>query len=182
VSWFVACAFCDWLSRREGLEPCYRPNADGQYAAGMRPAPFHVLRNGWRLPTEAEWEYAARAGSGGPRFFGRADGLLGRYAWTINNSGDHLHPVGLLRPNDFGLFDVLGNAHEWAGDPYSAVYPPGPRPDFGPVGAVHAEDNHVLRGGAFNLPENRLRSAYRYQIIPGNSPGSCGFRLVRTLK
>ncbi len=185
VSWFFAAAFCNWLSEREGIPPsewCYEPNAEGKYAAGMRPAPFHVCRTGWRLPTEAEWEVAARAGCPGLRFFGDADGLLTRYAWTPANSGDAPHPVGELRPNDWGLFDVLGNVHEWADDAYSEAYPPGPRLDFGLTGSVEADEDHVLRGGAYNLPENRLRSAYRFNLVPKNRPGSCGFRLARTLR
>jgi serine/threonine protein kinase/formylglycine-generating enzyme required for sulfatase activity len=180
VTWHQAAGFCNWLSDQERIPPdqwCYRPAAGG----GFEPVPGHLDRTGYRLPTEAEWEHAARAGCPGPRFFGDADTLLTRYAWGPDNARDRPHPVAELRPNDFGLFDVLGNALEWTDDRYADPYPTGPTLDVGGMRPSPRKD-FVLRGGAYNLAPARLRSAYRYNLVPVNTTGSCGFRLCRTVQ
>ena len=92
---------------------CYEPNEAGAYAEGMT-IPADVLqRTGYRLPTEAEWEYACRAGAVTSRYYGARVDLLGAYAWYHANSQDHAWPCGSLFPNDLGLFDMLGNMYEW---------------------------------------------------------------------
>ena len=111
--------YCNWLSEKEGIPEdqwCYEQTAGGKYAAGMKIKRNHLKLTGYRLPTEAEWEYACRAGSVVGRYYGRTEELLPRYGWYQKNAEDHAWPVGRLRPNDLGLFDTLGNALEWVED------------------------------------------------------------------
>jgi formylglycine-generating enzyme required for sulfatase activity len=135
VLWYDAAAYCNWLSEQEGIDKkewCYLPNKDGAYAEGMKLAPDYLRREGYRLPSEAEWEYACRAGAVTSRYYGDTEELLGKYAWYTKNSQDRGMlpgeagklgvPGGCLKPNDFGLFDMLGNALEWCQESI-AYYP-----------------------------------------------------------
>jgi formylglycine-generating enzyme required for sulfatase activity len=148
----------------------------------MRARPGHLGLAGYRLPTEAEWEYACRAGMEAARPYGRSVELMTRYGWSLRNSGNRAHPVGRLKPNGLGLFDTLGNVMEWVDDPPRPadpcravdVEPPG-RPAYtGPA------DRHP-RGGAFTSPPGLLRSGCRF-LNPGDyRQGVVGFRLARTV-
>ena len=122
-TWYIAASYCNWLSEQEGLPKdqwCYLPNEAGAYAEGMT-IPADVLqRTGYRLPTEAEWEFACRSGTVTSRYFGLSIELLGKYAWYQSNSKEHAWSCGSLLPNELGLFDMLGNMFEWCQDSVNA--------------------------------------------------------------
>ncbi|HKA08201.1 MAG TPA: formylglycine-generating enzyme family protein, partial [Gemmataceae bacterium] len=128
VTWYEAAEYCNWLSKQEGIPEsqwCYLPNPHGKYAEGMKLAPDYLQRRGYRLPTEAEWEYCCRAGTSTARYYGRSEELLPKYAWSLRNAKEHAWPVGSLKPNDFGLFDMHGNAWSWCSDSYLHYKPGG---------------------------------------------------------
>jgi formylglycine-generating enzyme required for sulfatase activity len=129
----------------------------------------------FRLPTEAEWEYAARAGTTGD--YGSA-GVLDDLGWYHGNAGGRTHPVGEKAPNVWGLHDMHGNVWEWVADWYSASYyaaSPTSDPTGPPVGA-----GRVLRGGSWLYFANFARSAYRIIFVPSYRLSDFGFRLART--
>jgi formylglycine-generating enzyme required for sulfatase activity len=133
----------------------------------------------YRLPTEAEWEYAARAGSTSTYYFGDDFSQFGAHAWYHANSDETTHPVGQKRPNAWGLYDMIGNVWEWTGDWYGQSYyanspsvdPTGP--SSGPV--------RVLRGCGWSLIAGRCRSARRAMSDPNNRVGTFGFRVAISL-
>jgi formylglycine-generating enzyme required for sulfatase activity len=140
--------------------------------------------NIYRLPTEAEWEYAARAGSTGEFFFGNDGSALAQYAWYGDNSDQHTHAVGLKKPNPWGLYDIYGNVMEWVQD-WGAVYPakestdPG-GPSSGP-GRIARGCDWYSRGLGPRAPVS-CRSAYREWFPPGNIKEILGFRLAISIQ
>ena len=121
MTWYEAAAYCNWLSEQEGIPKeqwCYEPNEKGNYGPGMKAKDKYLELSGYRLPTEAEWEYACRAGTVTSRYYGLSDTLLAQYAWYEANGQNRTWPVGSLKPNDFGLFDMHGNAWDWCDDSY----------------------------------------------------------------
>jgi len=152
VNWYAAVEFCQKLSAQEGVE--------------------------YRLPTEAEWEYARRAGTTTAFSFGADESQLGKYAWYRANSGDTTHPVGEKLPNGWGLYDMHGNVFEWCQDWYGAYE--SLRVVSDPTGSASGE-GRVLRGGAFNYPPRLVRAAVRSDVyLPGFRIRNVGFRLART--
>ncbi len=192
LSWFEAAAYCNWLSKQEGIPEdqwCYVPIDKGAAGQGMRVRPDFLSLSGYRLPTEAEWEYACLAGAVTSRYYGETEELLGRHAWYTKNSLDRgmLLP-GSLRPNDRGLFDMLGNAGEWCQDPifYYPSGSPGGQSEY----RGHEEDikdisdsiSRLLRGGALSDQPRRVRSAYRNWDVPANLNNNVGLRPARTFR
>lgn len=134
----------------------------------------------YRLPTEAEWEYAVRAGTTTKYFFGDDKELLAQYGWYAKNSGNRTHPVGQLKPNPWGLYDVYGNVWEWLQDLYDENYYQY-SPDIDPPGPSEGI-NRAVRGGGWNVIARFCRSANRDWYAPDNRLGRLGFRLVRTME
>jgi formylglycine-generating enzyme required for sulfatase activity len=187
VSWWDAVRFCNALSRMSGLEPVYRlqaafPPSSGlptapDFLAGSDPADLDDLpadflhtaadaivwdrsADGYRLPTEAEWEHACRAGTTGPRY-----GELGDIAWYRDNSSGHAHDVGGKQPNSWGLHDMLGNVWDWCWDVYDAeVY----------------GSYRVLRGGGWFDEHWSCRASVRRRSHPTFRVDDVGFRLARS--
>ena len=126
MTWYEAAEYCNWLSEKEGISAdqwCYEPNDQGKFAEGMRAKDKYLTLTGYRLPTEAEWEFACRAGTITRFYFGQNDALLANYAWyRAQQQSDRTWPVASLKPNDFGLFDMLGNVWHWCECPPRA-YP-----------------------------------------------------------
>jgi eukaryotic-like serine/threonine-protein kinase len=193
VTWYEAAAYCNWLTGKDKK----LSKDDCVYAENIRPGmklfPDALERHGYRLPTEAEMEYFSRASTTTSRPFGESDELLPRFSWTWLNSGDQLHPVAMLLPNELGLFDVLGNAYEWCHDGqhdnFKIAYTPYPdgsidNPAGDPDERRPTLDNDTwrfMRGGAFCFAPASSRSAARYTVYVTMNLPYTGFRVVRTL-
>ncbi|QDU28866.1 Serine/threonine-protein kinase PknB [Anatilimnocola aggregata] len=172
IVWNEAVAYCNWLSEQENLEPCYRQDVNT----------WHFLpgKNGYRLPSEAEWEYACRAGTATTYSFGDDVALLEQYGWFSTNSGGRAHAVGTKPANSFGLHDMHGNLIEWCQDFYDEKSYETPGAD-GPQ-RVNPDSNRVLRGGLWAGSASQCRSAFRYQYLPYGRFSGHGFRVVRNLE
>ena len=181
VSWYDALEYVNKLSESEGLEMCYmlsgcsgRPGA-GDYRCSQVSWPKGLDCEGYRLPTEAEWEYAARGGTTGVRY-----GSLDDIAWYDGNSRDKTQPVGRKQANAYGLYDMLGNVWEWTWDAYGD-YSSDEQTD--PIAGGLTQTGSVrraLRGCSWNLDARYCRAAVRFWDSPGNRATSLGLRAARS--
>jgi formylglycine-generating enzyme required for sulfatase activity len=180
VSWQVAAAYCNWLTEQElgkkaaETQRCYKPNWEGKYAAEMDVEGDFRRRQGYRPPTEAELEYACRAGTNTRWSHGDAEELLERFARYKKNGTS---PVGSLKPNNFGLFDMHGNVYEWCQDWYD-TYPANAKLD--PLGPTVGRER-VIRGASSGYIAEELRSARRRAVEPRDHWPFIGFRLAQSL-
>ena len=164
LNWYDAVDYCNWLSEREELERCY---------TGYDP---DMTKNGYRLPTEAEWEYACRAGSNTLYYWG--DEMDGDCCWYEDNSENRLHPAGQKKPNGFGLYDMAGNIWEWCNDRYDKNYY-SVSPYMNPYGPLEGS-YRVGRGGHWDVEAWFCRSAFRRCSCPDTGSFLLGFRLCRS--
>ena len=185
IEWYDAVLWCNALSEMDGLTPCYYTDAlatvyrSGKVDINNVNVDWDV--DGYRLPTEAEWEYAYRAGTTTLYYWGDGSTLadINLYAWYDENSGVMTHRVGKRLPNDFVLYDMSGNVWEWCWD-WSAAYSGDEQTD--PHGPDATGSFRVLRGGSWDGGAGILRSAGRFGIAPGGDAGSLGFRPCRAVE
>jgi formylglycine-generating enzyme required for sulfatase activity len=201
VTWYEAAQYCNWLSKQEGIpesEWSY-PTDFNQIKDGMELPQDYLRRTGYRMLTEAEWEFSARAGATTSRFYGHSEELLEEYAWYSKNpprrksdpadpnDPQRTWPVGQLKPNDLGLFDTYGNVWEWGQDRWQ---------EYRSDSAVHDDEEDIVlkvidaqartrRGGSFSYEAAVMRSAHRgapNAYFPMQRRDNVGFRVARTYR
>lgn len=192
VSWDESAAFCNALSLRDSLAPCYNCNGSLDTVECSLNTLFQSPYDcpGYRLPTEAEWEYAARAGTTSATYNGNCDEahqtyeqpnpVLDPIAWFDGNSGEEPHPVALKLPNAFGLYDMLGGVFEWCVDEKIAL---GSSDTVDPWGGSDSPEPQmrVQRGGSWFHWALQSRAAFRPSIIQSEHDKAGGFRIVQTV-
>jgi formylglycine-generating enzyme required for sulfatase activity len=177
IDWYMAARYCNWLSKEEGIpeeEWCYEINSKE-----FKLKPNYLRRSGYRLPTEAEMEFATRAGASTARYYGETEALLPKFAWLLRNSQEQTWPVGSLKPNDLGLFDMQGNVWTWCQESYRAYKG---NEDEEDVLTIDPTQARVARGGSFWDQAGSGRSANRNGVLPSFRNNNVGLRPARTVK
>lgn len=180
VSWYTALEFCNKMCDEEGLPRYYElTNIKRRVTHNIEYADVHILGGeGFRLPTEAEWEYTCRSGSITPWFHGDLLLDVGQYAWYYDNAQMETHAVGGKKPNAWGLYDMHGNVLEWCYDWYNEFYYQQCPEEENPLGPETGTAKS-LRGGAWQFGAEATRSAYRNSCSPETSSSVIGFRITR---
>lgn len=187
VSWYDTARYCNWLSEQGGIPKeqwVYPEVIDADH--GIELPRDYLHRTGYRLPTEAEWEFAARAGTTTSRHFGDDDSLLPQYAWYDGNTNrERMYPVGRLLPNQWSFYGMLGNAWEWTFD-RRRPYPADGRVTEDVEDSALQVSNDVARtrrGGSFAYEWFTARSAHRGDVtyFPNQIRDNVGFRVARTM-
>jgi formylglycine-generating enzyme required for sulfatase activity len=184
IDWYDAAAYCNWLSEQEKIAKsqwCYEVDQKGRVT---KLRDNYLSLAGYRLPTEAEVEYATRAGATTSRCFGETEDLLPYYAWFSKNSQERKWPPGTRKPNDLGFFDLHGNVGTWCQERHRDY--PAPRDDEvlddkEDISTLDSTTGRALRGGCFSDRARFVRSADRYGVLPTNKENNLGFRLARSV-
>lgn len=178
ISWFDAVEYCNWLSRIEGLQPCYRIKI---ISNDLLPEVFcDYSRNGYRLPTEVEWEFAARGGNASRGYTYAGGNTVEDVAWYFDNAGRYPNPVGMKNPNELGLFDMSGNAYEWTNNKLTRNYSALTDGEENPTGPS-GPGVRTLRGGSSFFDSWGCQFWYRKGARPECRLPYIGFRVVRRL-
>ena len=185
VNWYDAVMFCNWLSRREGLTPCYeRTGEKEKIKVGTREYENDGWRlidgaNGYRLPSEAQWEYACRAGTTTSFASGEDEAWLSAYGVYVVNSSSHAAVCGTKLCNAWGLFDMHGNVREWCGDRYAAYSEEALAENPLSLSRPEGGSRRVDRGGGWINSARNCRSSDRYRFNPAFRSNSLGFRVAQ---
>jgi len=180
ISWYDALAYCNWRSRKDGFNPCYSISgntAPADWSKGTITCDWNA--NGYRLPTEAEWEFAARGGTKSKGYTYSGSNDLGSVAWYFFNSGSTTHSAGSKSPNELGIYDMTGNVWEWCWDWYDDGYYAESR-SLDPKGSG-AGSYRVMRGGSWFSFDFFCRVADRGNFNPDFSSSYLGLRVLRAI-
>jgi formylglycine-generating enzyme required for sulfatase activity len=184
VTWYDAILYCNERSKRDGLDPVYQYTnivKEKGMCSYLENLTIDFNKNGYRLPTTAEWEYACRAGTTTTYYWGKNNFKISQYAWTAENSSGTTHPVGMKKSNAWGLYDMIGNVLEWCHDYYHL--PTSKNPTRNPKGpdSPGYDNSRFLRGGSW--ARNQILDPYTsncslFTAVPGSYSNARGFRCV----